>query len=150
MLVAFSISPTAADETGGVSAAVAEAVRVVRESGLPCETNAMFTNIEGEWDEVMAVVKRAVDVVAASSPRVGLVLKADIRPGFEGQLTAKVERIEAPARLPTTVVSSGGQLLADLDLGLGQPQPAPAACAQDRVAVTPLCDSSGKRLGARA
>ena len=94
MLVAFSISPTAADETGGVSVAVAEAVRVVRESGLPCETNAMFTNIEGEWDEVMAVVKRAVDVVAASSPRVGLVLKADIRPGFEGQLSAKVERVE--------------------------------------------------------
>ena len=94
MLVAFSISPTAADDTGGVSAAVAEAVRVVRESGLPCETNAMFTNVEGEWDEVMDVVKRAVDVVAASSPRVGLVLKADIRPGFEGQLTAKVERVE--------------------------------------------------------
>ena len=94
MLVAFSISPTAADETGGVSAAVADAVRVVRESGLPCETNAMFTNIEGEWDEVMAVIKRAVDVVAAKSPRVGLVLKADIRPGYEGQLTAKVERVE--------------------------------------------------------
>ena len=94
MLVAFSISPTAADDTGGVSAAVAEAVLVVRESGLPHETNAMFTNIEGEWDEVMAVVKQAVDVVAATSPRVGLVLKADIRPGFEGQLTAKVERVE--------------------------------------------------------
>lgn len=94
MLVAFSISPTAADDTGGVSAAVAEAVRVVRESGLPNRTDAMFTTIEGEWDEVMAVVKRAVDVVAASSPRVGLVLKADIRPGYENQLTAKVERIE--------------------------------------------------------
>jgi uncharacterized protein (TIGR00106 family) len=94
MIVAFSISPAATDETGGVSDAVAEAVRVVRESGLPCETNAMFTNIEGEWDEVMAVVKRAVDVVTASSPRVGLVLKADIRPGYDGQLTAKVERIE--------------------------------------------------------
>ena len=94
MLVAFSISPTAADECGGVSAAVAEAVRVVRESGLPNRTDAMFTTIEGEWDEVMAVVKRAVEVVAASSPRVGLVLKADIRPGYEGQLTAKVERIE--------------------------------------------------------
>ena len=94
MIVAFSISPTAGDETGGVSEAVAAAVRVVRESGLPCETNAMFTNVEGEWDEVMAVVKQAVDVVAASSPRVGLVLKADIRPGFEGQLTAKVERVE--------------------------------------------------------
>ena len=94
MLVAFSISPTAADDTGGVSAAVAEAVRVVRESGLPNRTDAMFTTIEGEWDEVMAVVKRAVEVVAASSPRVGLVLKADIRPGYEGQLTAKVERVE--------------------------------------------------------
>jgi uncharacterized protein (TIGR00106 family) len=94
MLVAFSISPTAADDTGGVSAAVAEAVRVVRESGLPNRTDAMFTTIEGEWDEVMDVVKRAVDVVAASSPRVGLVLKADIRPGYEGQLTAKVERVE--------------------------------------------------------
>ena len=94
MIVAFSISPTAGDDDGGVSAAVAEAVRVVRESGLPNETNAMFTNIEGEWDEVMAVVKRAVDVVAATSPRVGLVLKADIRPGHEGQLAAKVQRIE--------------------------------------------------------
>ena len=94
MIVAFSISPTTGDETGGVSEAVAAAVRVVRESGLPNETNAMFTNIEGEWDEVMAVVKRAVDVVAAVSPRVGLVLKADIRPGYDGQLTAKVERVE--------------------------------------------------------
>ncbi|WP_109506240.1 MTH1187 family thiamine-binding protein [Nocardioides speluncae] len=95
MIVAFSISPMAGDETGSVTEAVAAAVRVVRESGLPNETNAMFTNIEGEWDEVMAVVKRAVDVVAEVSPRVGLVLKADIRPGHTGQLTAKVERIEA-------------------------------------------------------
>ena len=94
MIVAFSISPTAADESGGVSEAVAEAVRIVRASGLPHETNAMFTNIEGEWDEVMAVVKRAVDVVAEVSPRVGLVLKADIRPGYDGQLTAKVEKID--------------------------------------------------------
>ena len=94
VIVAFSVSPTGGDDSGSVGAAVAEAVRVVRESGLPNETNAMFTNIEGEWDEVMAVVKRAVDVVAAVSPRVSLVLKADIRPGYTGQLTAKVERIE--------------------------------------------------------
>lgn len=94
MIVAFSISPVAGDETGGVAEAVAAAVRVVRESGLPNETNAMFTNIEGEWDEVMAVVKRAVDVVAEVSPRVGLVLKADIRPGHTDQLTAKVQRVE--------------------------------------------------------
>ncbi len=95
MLVAFSISPTSGDETGSVSEAVAAAVRVVKESGLPWELTSMFTTVEGEWDEVMAVVKRAVDVVAEVSPRVGLVLKADIRAGFEGQLTAKVERVNA-------------------------------------------------------
>ncbi|RCK70312.1 MULTISPECIES: thiamine-binding protein [Desertihabitans] len=94
MLVAFSISPAAGDDTGGVSEAVAEAVRIVRASGLPNETNAMFTNIEGEWDEVMAVVKQCVDALAARSPRVSLVLKADIRPGHTGQLTAKVQRVE--------------------------------------------------------
>jgi uncharacterized protein YqgV (UPF0045/DUF77 family) len=95
MIVAFSISPTGGDETGGVSEAVAEAVRVVRASGLPCETNAMFTNVEGEWDEVMAVVKGAVDAVAAFGPRVSLVLKADIREGYAGELTAKLDRLEA-------------------------------------------------------
>ena len=93
MLVAFSISPSGGDDSGGVSAAVAEAIRVVRESGLPNETNAMFTNIEGEWDAVMDVVKRAVDAVAATSPRVGLVLKADIRAGHTRQITAKVQRV---------------------------------------------------------
>ena len=96
--MAFSVSPSGGDPTGSVGAAVAEAIRVVRESGLPNETNAMFTNIEGEWDEVMAVVKRAVEAVAAASPRVSLVLKADIRPGHEGQLTAKVARVEEHLR----------------------------------------------------
>ncbi|MCW2615507.1 MAG: hypothetical protein JWN08_2501 [Frankiales bacterium] len=94
MLVAFSIAPAVADVDGGVAEAVAEAVRVVRQSGLPHETNAMFTNLEGEWDEVMDVVKRAVEAVAARSPRVSLVLKADIRAGHTGQLTAKVQRID--------------------------------------------------------
>jgi uncharacterized protein YqgV (UPF0045/DUF77 family) len=99
MLVAISISPSGdpgdQSATGGVGASVAEAIRVIRDSGLPNETNAMFTNIEGEWDEVMAVVKQAVFAVAETSPRVGLVLKADLRAGYDtGQLTAKVERVE--------------------------------------------------------
>jgi uncharacterized protein (TIGR00106 family) len=99
MLVAFSIAPTTSeDQDGSVSRAVAEAVRVVRESGLPNETTAMFTTIEGEWEECMAVVKAAVDAVAALAPRVSLVLKADIRPGFTGQLSAKVERVEEHLR----------------------------------------------------
>lgn len=94
MIVAFSVSPAGGDDDGGVSEAVARAVRVVRESGLPNETNAMFTNIEGEWDEVMDVVKRAVEAAGEGAPRVSLVLKADIRPGHTGQLAAKVKRVE--------------------------------------------------------
>ena len=91
MLIAFSVTPLGGgDSVGDV---VAEAVRVVRASGLPNRTDAMFTTIEGEWDEVMAVVKQAVDVVAAATPRVSLSL-ADIRPGVTGALTAKVEHIE--------------------------------------------------------
>ena len=79
MLFAFSIAPAGgvSDSVGDV---VAEAVRVVRESGLPNETTSMFTTIEAEtWDEGMAVVKRAVEAVQARAPRVSLVLKADIR-----------------------------------------------------------------------
>jgi uncharacterized protein (TIGR00106 family) len=96
MLVAFSVAPSVpADDSGSVSQAVAAAVKVVRESGLPNQTGSMFTTIEGEWDECMAVVKGAVDAVAQFGPRVSLVLKADIRPGHTGELTAKVERLEA-------------------------------------------------------
>ena len=107
MLVAFSVSPTTTDAPdGSVSEAVARAVRVVRDSGLPYETTSMFTTVEGEWDECMAVVKAACEAVAEVSPRVALVLKADIRPGWTGQMTAKVERVETAcggAKAPTAV-----------------------------------------------
>jgi len=95
MIVAFSITPSVPGEDVGVSAAVAEAVRVVRESGLPNSTDAMFTSVEGEWDEVMDVVKRAVEAASEGASRVGLVIKADIRPGHDsGQLSQKVDRVE--------------------------------------------------------
>ncbi len=67
---------------------------MVRESGLPNRTDAMFTSVEGEWDEVMDVVRRAVTAVEARAPRVSLVLKADIRPGVSDGLTSKVETVE--------------------------------------------------------
>jgi uncharacterized protein (TIGR00106 family) len=92
MLIAFSVTPLGVGE--GVGEIVAEAVRVVRASGLPNRTDSMFTTIEGDWDEVMAVVKDAVDAVGARAPRVSLVLKADIRPGVTDGLTSKVETIE--------------------------------------------------------
>lgn len=95
MLAAFSVAPVSADTAdGSLSAAVAEAVRVVRESGLPHETTSMFTTIEGDWDEVFDVIRRATEAVAAVSSRVSLVVKADIRPGFTGQLTEKMTRLE--------------------------------------------------------
>lgn len=101
MLFAFSVAPTttaaptaAGDYSASMSAAVAEAVRVVRESGLPHETTSMFTTLEGEWDEVMPVIRAATDAVLAVSPRVSLVLKADLRPGRTGELRGKVERVE--------------------------------------------------------
>jgi uncharacterized protein YqgV (UPF0045/DUF77 family) len=95
MLVAFSVSPSGTGRTdGSVHEAVAAAVRVVRESGLPNTTDAMFTTVEGEWDEVFEVVKRATEAVGAYGSRVSLVLKADIRPGRSGELTGKVERLE--------------------------------------------------------
>lgn len=94
MIVAFSVAPTEVPNAEAeMSEAVAEAIRVVRNSGLPNETNAMFTLIEGEWDEVMAVVKEATEAVLAVSPRVGLVLKADIRPGYTNQIQQKVDKV---------------------------------------------------------
>ncbi|WP_067779428.1 thiamine-binding protein [Actinomyces vulturis] len=95
MLFAISISPTTSDEpNGSVSHAVARAVKVIRDSGLPHETTSMFTTIEGTWDEVMPVIKSACDAVGEVSPRVQLVMKADLRPGFEGEMTGKLERLE--------------------------------------------------------
>lgn len=95
MLVAFSIAPSGGDHpSGSVSEAVAAAVRIVRESGLPHRTDAMFTTIEGDWDECFDVLKRATEAVQEYGPRVSLVVKADIRPGYDGQLTAKVDRVE--------------------------------------------------------
>lgn len=50
--------------------------------------------LDGEWDEVMDLVKRAVEAAGEGAPRVSLVLKADIRPGYEGELEGKLERLE--------------------------------------------------------
>lgn len=109
MLVAFSVAPSGAAPSapgpsspagadGGVADAVADAVRVVRASGLPHRTDSMFTTIEGEWDECMDVVKRCVEAVARHGSRVSLVLKADVRTTEEhrtGQLQGKLDRLEA-------------------------------------------------------
>ena len=99
MPIAFSVAPSGAaaeHPAGSAPDAVAAAVTVVRESGPSHPTTSMFTEVEGpDWDTVMGVVKRAVEAVQPFGSRVSLVLKADIRPGYSGELDAKVERLEA-------------------------------------------------------
>ncbi|WP_291051440.1 thiamine-binding protein [Herbiconiux sp.] len=101
MLVAFSVAPSGGPSQSGdpdgasLHDAVAAAVEVVRSSGLPNSTDAMFTTIEGSWDEVFDVVRRATEAIQAYGPRVSLVLKADIRGDRTGELEGKVERLEA-------------------------------------------------------
>lgn len=94
MLAAFSVAPTVTNNPNAeMSEAVSRAVRVIRESGLPHETTAMFTTVEGEWDEVMDVIKRATAAVEEVSPRVSLVIKADIRPGHADMLHQKIDSL---------------------------------------------------------
>jgi uncharacterized protein (TIGR00106 family) len=92
MLAAFSITPLGAGDS--VGAAVSEAVRLVRQSGLPNETNAMFTNVEGDWDPVMDLIRACVDRVNEDAPRVSVVIKLDIRPGHTSAITEKLASIE--------------------------------------------------------
>jgi uncharacterized protein (TIGR00106 family) len=93
VLAAFSVTPLGVGDS--VGELVADAVRIVRESGLRNETNAMFTNVEGEWDEVMDVIRRCVEALAARAPRVSVVIKIDHRPGAgDHALHDKVETIE--------------------------------------------------------
>jgi len=92
VLAAFSITPLGGGDS--VSGVVAAAVRLVRESGLPNETNAMFTNVEGDWDQVMDLIRACVERVGEEAPRVSVVIKLDIRPGHDGALTEKVAAVE--------------------------------------------------------
>ena len=105
-LIAVAIAPVGTGEE--LSKHVAEVVKVIRESGLPNKTNSMFTEIEGDWDDVMAVVKRATFVLAEKGIRTEVVLKADIRPGFSGMMDGKIDRLnealdDKPADKPSSV-----------------------------------------------
>lgn len=93
MIAAFSVTPMGAGES--VGDLVADCVGIVRASGLRAETNAMFTNVEGDWDEVMGVIRQCVDHVAEVAPRVSVVVKIDHRPGVEDQMAHKQARIAA-------------------------------------------------------
>jgi uncharacterized protein (TIGR00106 family) len=121
MLIAFSVSPSGTGDS--VSEAVADAVRVVRESGLPHRTDSMFTTVEGEWDECMDVVRRACEAVGRHGERVSLVLKADIRPGRTGELQGKLDRLEAAIARRGDAAGSAESASAEAPDGTGEGVP---------------------------
>lgn len=92
MLGAFSVTPMGAEAS--VGDVVAGCVRIVRSSGLPNETSAMFTTVEGTPDEVLDIIRQCIEYAEQHAPRVSVVAKFDHRPGHEGALTAKVRRVE--------------------------------------------------------
>ncbi len=91
-LVAVAIAPFGVGDE--LAEHVAEVVRVIRASGLKNRTYSMFTEIEGEWDEVMRVVKDATFVLAEKGIRTEVILKADVRPGFESMMERKVSVVD--------------------------------------------------------
>ncbi|MBQ3337960.1 MAG: MTH1187 family thiamine-binding protein, partial [Selenomonadaceae bacterium] len=120
-LIAVSIAPVGVGEE--LSRHVAEVVKVIRESGLPNKTSSMFTEIEGEWDAVMDVVKRATFVLAEKGIRTEVVLKADIRPNFSNMMAGKLDRLnEAMEEKPQPVEEKPQP----------QPQPKPQS-VEDRI-----------------
>ena len=92
-LVAVAIAPCGVGDE--ISAEVTEVIKVIRASGLPNRTNSMFTEIEGDWDDVMKVIKDATFVLAKKGIRTEVVIKADIRPGYTDMMHAKVAKVES-------------------------------------------------------
>ena len=93
MLAFFSIVPMG----GGLSlgSQVAGAIEIIEDSGLDHQVTAMGTMVEGEWDEVMGVIKKCFDAMHEHSERVTCVVKIDDHRGRSGRIDGKVESVEA-------------------------------------------------------
>lgn len=92
VLVAVAIAPFGVGDE--LAEEVARAVAIIKNSGLPYRLGSMFTEIEGEWDDVMRVVKDATFALAEKGIRTEVVLKADLRPGFTSTMAEKVAKVE--------------------------------------------------------
>ena len=93
MIVDFTIFPTDVGES--VSAYVAEVFKIIEESGLPYEHHAMGTNIEGDWDKVMAVIKTCRNRMLEKANRVSISIKIDERKGVTDGIEKKVASARA-------------------------------------------------------
>ncbi len=92
VIIDFSIFPM--DKGVSLSPYVARAIKIVKNSGLPYKFGPMSTSIEGEWDEVMAVVNRCFAELEKDCGRINLNLRADYRAGPSGRLAGKIRSVE--------------------------------------------------------
>ena len=93
MLAEFTIFPVGAGTS--LSAYVARAVKLVEESGLNYRVGPMGTCVEGSWGQIMALMKKCHDAVAADSERIVMHIYIDDRNGAKDCLTRKIESVEA-------------------------------------------------------
>ena len=92
MLLEFSMWPMGEGES--VSKYVAESLDIIDRSGVPYRLKPMGTVLEGEFDEVMGVVRQCFDTMSSQCGRVTATIKLDWRTGATGRLTAKTESVE--------------------------------------------------------
>jgi uncharacterized protein (TIGR00106 family) len=92
VLIHFSIFPT--DKGTSVSPYVAKSVRIIRESGLPYKLGPMSTAVEGEWDEVMAVVESCFRELKKDCSRIYMTLQMDYREGAVNRIEGKIKSVE--------------------------------------------------------
>ncbi|MCC6573425.1 MAG: MTH1187 family thiamine-binding protein [Planctomycetes bacterium] len=92
VLLEFSMSPL--DKGESVGAYVARSLDIIDRSGVPYRLNAMGTIIEGEWDQVMAVVKLCYQAMRKDCKRISCSIKVDAREGHDNRLKGKVEAVE--------------------------------------------------------
>ena len=92
VLLEFSMYPT--DKGESVSDYVKRNLEVIDGSGLPYKLGPMGTCLEGEWDEVMAVVKDCYERLAVDCGRIACQIKIDYRRGHSGRLVSKVATLK--------------------------------------------------------
>jgi uncharacterized protein (TIGR00106 family) len=93
LLAEFSLTPL--DKGASVSAWVSRSIDIIDRSGVPYRLGPMGTSVEGEWDEVMGLLKACFERMAEDCERVSISFNGDWRRGPSGRLTAKIEKVES-------------------------------------------------------
>jgi len=93
LLAEFSLTPIGTGTS--VSAWVSRSIDIIDRSGLPYRLGPMGTCVEGEWDEVLGVLKTCFARMAEDCERISISFKGDWRKGATGRLTAKIDKVEA-------------------------------------------------------